>query len=605
MMSQTRIRRRQTVVARTSLLTAAALLAMPSGAGARVRSAETGSGAALATITVTSLADSGPGSLRQAILEANDSPGPDTIVFDLGSGVPSISLLGPLPPITGSTTVDGATGGATRVELNGATAGAGAVALTVSATPCVIRRLVINRFDGPGILVTPTGRCQIEGCHIGTDGAGAADLGNGVGIVLESSGNTVGGAAAGAANVVAFNGTGVIVRTATSAPLNNAIRRNSFFANEIAIDLGGDGPTPNDPGDLDSGPNRLQNAPVIDSATDQGPVLDVHASLVSTPNSDFEVEFFVSPTCGEGASGDARTWFATVPVTTNAMGVAIFAATLVGPVGDGDFLTATAIDVSGNTSELSGCVGVGAGEATVGLYDDSTATWFLKNANLPGGADLTYIYGPPSNTWTPLSGDWDGDGDDTPGLYDPATGTFFLKNTHASGPADITYIFGIGDQGWLPITGDWDGNGSDTPGLYDPASGTAFLRNSHSSGDADVVFVFGPPGAGWLPIAGDWDGDGGDSVGLYDPASGSFFLKFALSPGPADVQFIYGVGGLGWRPLAGDFDHNGLDSVGLYDPGSATFFLKYTNTPGAADSQFQYGTASPHLHPLIGDWDGN
>ncbi len=44
------------------------------------------------TYTVTSTADSGAGSLRQAILDANTNPGADTIVFNIvGSGVQTIA----------------------------------------------------------------------------------------------------------------------------------------------------------------------------------------------------------------------------------------------------------------------------------------------------------------------------------------------------------------------------------------------------------------------------------------------------------------------------------------------------------------------------------
>ena len=52
------------------------------------------------TFTVTSTADSGPGSLRQAILDANANAGADTIAFDIvGSGVHTIALATTLPTI--------------------------------------------------------------------------------------------------------------------------------------------------------------------------------------------------------------------------------------------------------------------------------------------------------------------------------------------------------------------------------------------------------------------------------------------------------------------------------------------------------------------------
>src|SRR4030095_14131028 len=60
------------------------------------------------TYTVTSTADSGVGTLRQAILDANTNPGADTIAFNIvGSGVHTIAVASALPTITGPTTVDG------------------------------------------------------------------------------------------------------------------------------------------------------------------------------------------------------------------------------------------------------------------------------------------------------------------------------------------------------------------------------------------------------------------------------------------------------------------------------------------------------------------
>src|SRR5262245_13943960 len=63
-----------------------------------------------ATFTVINTDDSGAGSLRQAILDANGNPGPDTIDFAIpGSGVHTISPVTPLPAITEPVTIDGYT----------------------------------------------------------------------------------------------------------------------------------------------------------------------------------------------------------------------------------------------------------------------------------------------------------------------------------------------------------------------------------------------------------------------------------------------------------------------------------------------------------------
>ena len=69
-----------------------------------------GSAANAATFTVTNTLDSGTGSLRQAIIDANSSPVPDLIEFSIpGNGIREIRLTTPLPAITGTTHIDGYT----------------------------------------------------------------------------------------------------------------------------------------------------------------------------------------------------------------------------------------------------------------------------------------------------------------------------------------------------------------------------------------------------------------------------------------------------------------------------------------------------------------
>src|SRR6516165_2495838 len=63
----------------------------------------------LAVFQVTSAADSGRGTLRQAILDSNGTPGPNAIGFAIGSGAATIALQSALPTITQPVTIDGTT----------------------------------------------------------------------------------------------------------------------------------------------------------------------------------------------------------------------------------------------------------------------------------------------------------------------------------------------------------------------------------------------------------------------------------------------------------------------------------------------------------------
>jgi hypothetical protein len=80
------------------------------------------------TYTVTSVADSGAGSLRQAILDANGNPGADAIAFAIvGSGVQTIKPATNLPSVSESVVIDGYTQSGSAANTNGPGLGSNAV----------------------------------------------------------------------------------------------------------------------------------------------------------------------------------------------------------------------------------------------------------------------------------------------------------------------------------------------------------------------------------------------------------------------------------------------------------------------------------------------
>ncbi|SIN77733.1 Right handed beta helix region [Singulisphaera sp. GP187] len=197
-------------------------------------------------LVVTTTDESGPGSLRQAILNANANPGLDTIRFALPADGPrSIRPTSALPTITDPVIIDGTSqpGYQNRplIELTGTDAGARANGVTITAGGSTIRGLAINGFAGSGILIQGAGGNQLERNAIGTSSDGESAQGNGLaGITIhESSNNRIGGVASAAGNVVSGNfGSGIIL-SGTSA------KHNVVQGNHIGTDLDGNDPLGN------------------------------------------------------------------------------------------------------------------------------------------------------------------------------------------------------------------------------------------------------------------------------------------------------------------------------------------------------------------------
>jgi len=188
-----------------------------------------------ATFVVTTTSDSGAGSLRQSILDANATSGINVISFNIpGTGVHTIAPASALPTVTGTVTIDGTTetdfAGVPLIELRGDSAGAGINGLTVTASNSIVRGLVINRFNGSGILISGAIALgnEIIGNYIGTNTAGSTALANGSYGIFVTSGanaNTIGGSSVAARNIISGNNVhGVYIVNAGTA--NNTVQGN-------------------------------------------------------------------------------------------------------------------------------------------------------------------------------------------------------------------------------------------------------------------------------------------------------------------------------------------------------------------------------------------
>jgi len=216
-----------------------------------------------ATFVVTTTADAGNGSLRDAITRANSFPGDDTIAFAIpttdagfidGNGNGkfdagdywSISPASALPAMTGVVVVDGwsQTGPTDNnrpvIELNGTNAGAATDGLAITEqVGSRIRGLAINRFTGNGITITGGGQHRLLGNFIGTDVSGTQarpNVGTGV-LITGSQQNVIGGTIAKQRNLISGN-------SVQGLHFTNSVG-NQIVGNLIGTNLAGNTAIPN------------------------------------------------------------------------------------------------------------------------------------------------------------------------------------------------------------------------------------------------------------------------------------------------------------------------------------------------------------------------
>jgi hypothetical protein len=208
----------------------------------------------------------------------------------------------------------------------------------------------------------------IAGNWIGIDPPANIPAGNGYGIKAEvwnfsnvPTDHTIGGTTAGSGNVIAFSQHDGIAIGGGARGIR--ILGNSIFQNgELGINLGVDPytqaypntVTPNDPGDGDTGANDLQNFPAITSASFSGGYGTEVRGMVDTPNpKTVRIELFVNETFDPTGFGEGGVFAGSATPAADGQWSTVLAGNLYGR-----FITATATDEAGNTSEFSRAVPV-------------------------------------------------------------------------------------------------------------------------------------------------------------------------------------------------------------------------------------------------------
>lgn len=212
-------------------------------------------------------------------------------------------------------------------------------------------------YNAEGIYITGSGSSgnKIVGNIVGTDGNIFPTGNNHNGIyIVNAGGNTIGGKEMNEMNLISGNGeNGIYISGSNSS--GNKITSNSIYSNSgLGIDLGGDGATPNDFGDGDTGPNDLQNFPLITSVTSDIFSSTINGTIFSNPNTSLSLQFFSNSLCDPSLYGEGKRLLGDISLTTNRNGYASFSKLISPKLPISSRITATATGLSG-TSEFSKC----------------------------------------------------------------------------------------------------------------------------------------------------------------------------------------------------------------------------------------------------------
>ncbi|HWX21912.1 MAG TPA: HYR domain-containing protein [Candidatus Binatia bacterium] len=428
---------------------------------------------------VTNTLDSGPGSLRQALLDANDSPDQNLVLFKLpGAGPFTIQPLTPLPEITSPIIIDGWSQSGSNMPPTVALDGGGASntidGLVLVCSSNTVRGLVFSRFGtairllsngyniiqgnfigvdftgtnqaantGDGLYVSSPGNFiggttpgvanvlggnagngiqiatsaaisnSVQGNFIGIAADGLTPVGNGLSGVLfsdQASRNSIGGTAVGEGNFIAFNGHNGITLSATAGQRNALLGNRIFSDGALGIDLGDDGVTLNGTGNT-NGPNQAQSFPVLTDAQAIAGTTTIYGGATGPPNVPGRIEFFLNDAPNPSGYGEGKLFIGAIFVSFDANGAASFAAPFPLDAAYTQFITATATDSRGNTSEFSRAVQVRtppvlqaqpvSTNAPVGGAAAFCATavgtppiqyqWRLNGINIPGATNQCYF----------------------------------------------------------------------------------------------------------------------------------------------------------------------------------------------------------------------
>ncbi|MCA9261163.1 MAG: proprotein convertase P-domain-containing protein, partial [Planctomycetales bacterium] len=232
----------------------------------------------------------------------------------------------------------------------------------------------------------------VLGNWIGLDASGVVAIGNASsGILVDGAPNgTIGSLAAGEANHISANG-GDGVEINGAGAIGIAVRGNEIYRNVgLGIELAsGTGLTPNDAGDADNGPNRLQNFPAVagdvEISGNQAAVTYQVPTLPANATFPLNIDFYMVDADGQ----EGRVYLGSDVYAASDVGSDKVATLAVTTGLTNSQIVAMATDAAGNSSEFSPAANVVLAPDRLEANDTPATATFLGSPLTAVEADLT------------------------------------------------------------------------------------------------------------------------------------------------------------------------------------------------------------------------
>jgi hypothetical protein len=529
----------------------------------------------LSTFTVTTDADSGPGSLRQAILESNaGTGGGNTIEFDIPGGrAHTIALLQPLPAITNSVLIDGGSqpgsSGSPSIELTGDPAGTGDGLIT-AGSDVTVRGLVLHSFA------------------VGSSGAGGV-------LTIQSVAFPQGGSTTDSYRVDTSAGEHLVAMVHSPAGLTTRLVLRDTQGNVLMQSDGQSEANPDSLINLAVPPGavsfEVQNLGGSGSYT-----LTATLTPAATPFQPIPVTSSPSAIMTGDFNGDGFSDIATANLWSGDVSVIL-------SNGDGSFQPPRIYAVGAHpvSIEAADFTGDGKLDLAVAISDQNEVLI------LPGNGDGTFQ--PPRITslaaGTLAAGDFNRDGvaDLAVALGGSNQVSVWLGNGDGTFRADGTYPVGTSPR--QIVTGDFNGDGIADLATANPWSQdvSVLLGNSDGSFQPELRYKVASPPAS--VVAADFNGDGFTDLATANYFSNNVSVLLSNGDGTFQPQRSYTVGSGPAFLVAGEFTGDGKTELVTGNAGSTDVSMLLGNGDGTFQTQRTYAVGLWPYSVVTGDFNGD